>query len=41
MIFVRILGILVLAIAIVSTVYLVVLRPRSHRWGAVPGEIRD
>jgi hypothetical protein len=32
--FIQILGVLVLAIVIFLAVYLVVLRPRSHRWGA-------
>ena len=36
--FIRILGILILVIAIVLAAYLVVLRPRSHRWGATDAE---
>jgi len=40
MVFMRILGFLILAIAIVLAAYLVVLRPRSHRWGATNAEVR-
>ena len=40
MVFMRILGLLVLAIVIVLAAYLVVLRPRSHRWGATNAEVR-
>lgn len=40
MIIIRILGILVLAIAIVLAIYLVVFRPRSHRWGTTEAELR-
>ena len=40
MVFMRILGLLVLAIVIVLAAYLVVLRPRSHRWGATNAELR-
>jgi len=39
MMFMRILGLLVLAIVIVLAAYLVVLRPRSHRWGATNAEL--
>ena len=39
MVFMRILGFLVLAIVIVLAAYLVVLRPRSHRWGATNAEL--
>jgi hypothetical protein len=35
-----ILGILVAALVIVLVVYLAVLRPRSHRWGATDAEVR-
>jgi hypothetical protein len=37
--FIQILGVLVLAIVIFLAVYLVVLRPRSHRWGATDAEL--
>ncbi len=40
MILIQIFGILVLAIVVALTVYLVVLRPRSHRWGATKAELR-
>jgi hypothetical protein len=40
MIFIQILGILVLVIAVVLAAYLVVLRPRSHRWGVTNAELR-
>ena len=40
MVFMRILGILILAIVIVLAVYLVVLRPWSHRRGATDAEVR-
>jgi hypothetical protein len=39
MILVWILGILVLAIVIILAAYLLVLRPRSHRWGATDAEV--
>jgi len=39
MMFIRILGVLALVIAIVLAAYLVVLRPRSHRWGATDAEL--
>jgi hypothetical protein len=41
MMFARILGILALAIVIVLAIYLVLLRPRSHRWGATDAEVRS
>jgi hypothetical protein len=37
--FIQILGVLVLAIVIFLAVYLVALRPRSHRWGATDAEL--
>ena len=40
MILIQIIGILALAIVVALAVYLVVLRPRSHRWGATNTELR-
>jgi hypothetical protein len=40
MVFIQILGILVLTIVVVLAAYLVVLRPRSHRWGATDAELQ-
>jgi hypothetical protein len=39
MILIQVLGILVLVMVVVSAAYLVVLRPRSHRWGATDAEL--
>lgn len=39
MMLMRILGFLVLVIVVVLAAYLVVLRPRSHRWGATNAEV--
>jgi len=36
----QVLGIMALAFVVVLAAYLVVLRPRSHRWGATKAELR-
>ena len=40
MVFIQILGVLILVIVIILLFYLVVLRPRSHRWGATSEEVQ-